>query len=97
MPKTKDRFQAIHEYAYDLFARLSVRANVGRSHLCSEAKRLVNGKRWKVNVVLVAVQDIAAVMILDISGRERIVVNCSFHGTILVALVGECLQQSATA
>lgn len=91
MPKTEDRFQTIYEQAYELFTRLSVHSYVRSSHLCGEAKRLVDRKRGEMDIVLVTVKDVAAVMFLDLSGRERIVVNFPFDGAILVALVGECL------
>lgn len=50
-----------------------------------------------MDIILRTVLDVTAEMLLDLRGRERVVVDGAEHGVIVLTLVGEDAQEGAAA
>lgn len=63
------------------------------THSSGEAKSVVDRKSWEVNVIFGAVDDISTVMLLDVFGREGVVVDLTVNRMIFCTLVGKRLEE----
>lgn len=96
MSKTEDGGERLDYVVPVLLARLP-QPHLRSARLRCEIERLAHGERREMDVVLGAVLDIAAVMLLNFFRREVVVPYVTEDLMIVVPLVGERLEQCRTA
>ena len=87
MTQTKYDLECLNDLTDVFLTRHAGEAVLRRAHLGRETERLVDFESGEVDIVLLAVNDIATMVSLDLRGRERGVVNGAFDTVVLLALV----------
>ena len=87
MTQTEYGLEHLGDLTDMLLARHAGEAVLRRAHLGRETERLVDLESGEVDIVLLAVNDIATMVSLDLRGRKRVVVNGAFDTVVLLALI----------
>ena len=96
MSQTKNSGEHFGAVAGEILAR-PIDAYPGCTRGSGKRKGFADRKRWEMDVVLWAVQDIATEMFLEVVGGDGVVVDVARNSVVLLAVIGERLQKRAAA
>lgn len=95
MAQTEDGLGNISYSGHVGTACMILEARMWCAHLGCKLQRLVDCECWEMNVILGAVNDVAAVVLGNILCGERVIVYLALHKMIFGTLIGKRLQQRA--